>query len=570
MLHDVGEKVLVGFARDITERRRAERELARLTRQQKHILDSTAEGIVGLDRNGTITFINPGAARMLGYKHCELIGRAADEVFFGTSSSTENGVAGESPLDTVLRDGEAAVHSESIFTRIDGVSFPVEYSVTAMWEETQVIGAVLVFKDVTEQRRAEEERRSLEMQIQQGQKLESLGLLAGGIAHDLNNMLAGIQGNACLALAELPIDHGVHGRLDRIVGVCERASKVIQQILAYAGHVSCEASPVQLNDLVADMKEFMRVAVPDMISLETDLSPDLPLVEADSGQLQQVITSLLVNAVEAIGEQAGRITLSTSMVELGEEELSRRYPRKDLKPGRYVRLSIADDGCGMSAETAARIFDPFFSKKGAGRGLGLSAIHGVIGVHHGGLRVESECGRGTRFTIILPAAPRRAAPAVKHKTRAQMRSGSTLLVIDDDDEVRDVIRDMLTYRGLRVLTAEDGASGIELFREHVNEIDVVLLDMMMPGMSGDEVLPKLLDIRPDATVIVSSGFGEEGVASRFGEVKPAGFVHKPFTPDVLIERISGVLERQGNGDSAGGARACGCDAAQTDGERSHL
>ena len=435
------------------------------------------------------------------------------------------------------------LRGEGSFSRVDGTRFPAEYSVTSMVDGPDVVGAVIGFKDLTAQRRAEAERRALEAQIQQAQKLESLGLLTGGIAHDLNNTLVGVQGNACLALAEAPEGSGLHERLERIVGACERTSKVIRQMLAYAGHVTCDTRPLELNRLIEDMAEFMRAGVPKNIALLTELDPALPKIEGDNGQLQQVVTNLLVNAIEAIGDRAGRITIRTDAAQLTGAELERTYPEQGLKPGRHVRLCVEDNGRGMSAETLRRIFEPFFSEKGMGRGLGLAAMRGVVRAHQGGVGVESEPDRGTCFSVVFPVLEDPAAQEPVGRPKARLKAGSTILVIDDEFEVRDVVKDMLTARGLNVLTAEDGNRGVEVFRRNADSIDVVLLDLAMPGKSGDEVLQEILAVRPAAKVIVASGFIEERASEQFEAAKPAAFLHKPFTTDALIERIGGVLNR---------------------------
>ena len=546
VLHNAGEKTLVGFARDVTERKRAEEALARLTRLQKLILDSAADGIVGLDRDGRFTFVNPAAARMLRATGDDLIGQSACQVLFPSRPSPAENDRSDCPVRSALKSGQGLLRTEDQFSRVDGSCFPVEYSAALMRDGNDVVGAVLEFKDVTEQRRTEDERRLLEARIQQAQKLESLGLLAGGIAHDLNNTLVGVQGNACIALDQLPKDADLHRRLQRIVGACKRASKVIQQMLAYAGHVTCETSPLDLNHLIEDMTEFMRAGVPKSITLLTKLEPELPRTDGDTGQLQQVITNLLVNAVEAIGDALGRITMSTESIRLHAEDIARAFPGQELTPGAYACLHVEDNGRGMSAETLQRIFEPFFSQKGAGRGLGLAAMRGIVRAHRGAIAVDSKPGQGTRFTVVFPAliqpAPKEHAPQPEPRTRFQ--TGATVLVVDDEYEVRDVVRDMLTARGLKVLTAEDGAHAVKTFKDHVDTIDVVLLDMAMPGKSGDVVLREILAIRPDAKVIVSSGFIEESVSSRFGDAKPAAFLYKPFTPDTLMDRIDGVLDQR--------------------------
>ena len=283
--------------------------------------------------------------------------------------------------------------------------------------------------------------------------------------------------------------------------------------------------------------------------LETRLESDLPNTEADSGQLQQVITNLLINAIEAIGDKPGRIDMVTDFIQLHDDDIRTLFQGQDLSPGRYISLQVSDNGCGMTPDTLQRIFEPFYSQKGAGRGLGLAAIRGIIRAHRGGITVESTMGEGTRFTILLPALQRPALEPLPAKPQTRLRSGTTVLVIDDETEVREVVRDMLSARGMEVLTAKDGFEALALYKKQSAVIDVILLDMAMPGMNGDEVLRHILEIQPDARVIVSSGFIEENIAAQFGNSKPAGFLYKPFTPDSLMERIGGVLQNRGSLDS---------------------
>ena len=542
VLHDDNGKILVGFARDVTERKRAEEALAQLSREQKLILESAAEGIVGLDRDGRITFLNNAAAILLGKPTGALIGRAAHDVLLGAPQCLVEPPQTACAICDALLNNRNSVQQQGVFLNTDGLRFPAEYSVSLMRDGEAVVGAVLVFKDLTEQRRAEQERRTLEAQMQQAQKLESLGLLAGGVAHDLNNTLVGVQGNACLALEQTEENSELNRRLQRIISACKRASKVIQQMLAYAGHVTCETVPLDLNQLIEEMMDFMRAVVPKSVTLETRFEDDLPKIEADSGQLQQVITNLLINAIEAVGDRSGKICVATDFIQLLDEDVQMLFPGQELSAGRYVSLRVSDTGCGMSADTLQRIFEPFYSRKGAGRGLGLAAIRGIVRAHRGGITVESMIGEGARFTIVFPALYQPAPEAPPVKTQPQLHSGATVLVVDDETEVREVVRDMLSARGMEVLTAKDGYEALALFKNRAADIDVVLLDMAMPGMNGDEVLRHILEIQPDARVIVSSGFIEENIAAQFGAAKPAGFLYKPFTPDSLVERIGGVLD----------------------------
>ena len=541
VLRDDGRKILVGFARDVTERRQAEERFARLSRHHKLILDTVVDGLLGVDGDGVITFANPAAAVMLGAHAADLlVGREADSL----CAAGKDGDDARHSLHQALSDGATGTNVESALLRIDGESFPVEFSITRIRETAGKSGAVIVFRDITRRRNAAQERRTLELQMEQAQKLESLGLLAGGIAHDFNNMLVGMLGNACLALEQLPDEDAVRRRVQRIIGACERASKTVHQILAYAGRATCEVSPLDVNELVAEMTDFMRAALPSNIDLAIDLDPAVVQIQADSGQLQQVLTNLIVNASEAIGQEAGSIRIRTELIELSESHINSELPGRDLKPGSFVGMRVTDSGCGMTAATAARIFDPFFSRKGAGRGLGLAATHGIIRAHGGGIRVDSAPRAGTTFTVVFPVTELSNEISEAPEARAAVCAGATALVIDDEEDVRDVVRMILENRGCRVLLAEDGARGIDVFREHADEVDVVLLDMTMPGMGGAEVFKRIVAIRPDARVVISSGYSEQDIRARFDDApRLAGFVHKPYTADALVESLSEVVAR---------------------------
>ncbi len=537
VLNDEDGKILVGFARDVTERRRTELELARLTRQRKLILDSAAECIVGLDHDGHATFVNPAAARSLGCSAGDAIGQDMHVRMLGVDARRDPCRRDECPICSVLRRGASALRTEDEFCRPDGSRFPVACSAAAMHEGARVIGAVLVFEDITRRRRAEEERRAREAHQQCAQRLEGLGLLAGGIAHDLNNILVGILGNSYLALADLPEDSRAASRLQRVVNACQRAAKVIRQILTYSGRHSSEMCPIDLNESLHDMAEFMRAALPRNVSLALMPDPKPLVIEADTGQLQQVLTNLLVNASEAIGDRAGKITISTQRQQLLGDESSRGFVGEPLKNGEYALLRVADNGCGMAPETVERIFEPFFSSKGPGRGLGLAALHGVIRSHHGAVRVESGAGHGTTFTIAFPLLSQVADAIAESGAPAREAEGLSVLVIDDEACVREVIESMLIDRGVRVHSAADGSEGIELFRTYQHEIDVVLLDLTMPGRSGHEVMQELRAIDPAVRIVIVSGYSEGEVSARSPGAPADDFLRKPFTLQALLEHV---------------------------------
>lgn len=548
VLRDEGKRILVGFARDVTERIRAEETLERLSHRNKLILDSAGEGIYGVDIDGEFTFVNPAAARMLGWDVAELIGGFAHEVV--RRGRREAGVrqVEQCPVCRALRDGIVQHGTDEVFVCQDGTRFPVDFVSSPIREHGELTGAVVVFRDISDRKQAEDERRQLEARFQQTQKLESLGMLAGGLAHDFNNLLLSILCNASLATEHLSAGSKVRAQLEKIVKAGRRASELTRQMLAYSGQASYDVHPLTLNELVAEVTDFMHAALPKLVNLQLELEPQLPLIKADNAQIQQVIMNLLINAAEAAGERPGNVIVSTSMYPLGAEQASPPFIGHELPAGEYVCLRVRDTGCGMSPETLARIFDPFFTTKSTGRGLGLSALLGIVRAHHGAVQVVSHEWQGTTFTVLFPPALDAVSPALPQAAPASPRAGSTVLVIDDEEDIRDVVQSVLESRGVRVLLAEDGPQGVEQFRRHAGEIDVVLLDMTMPGMSGDSVYRKIVGIRPDARVILSSGYSKQEAFARLDDAHMAGFVHKPYTAQALIDTIGAAMKgelRQG-------------------------
>jgi len=541
VLRDGNQKILVGFARDVTERRRAEEALERLSRQNQLILDSAAEGICGVDTQGRFTFANPAAARMLGWEVSDLIGMSAHSLVREGRRQAQTGPPDDCCMCRAINEESEQLATEGTFRRRDGTSFPVECVSSPIREHSRLTGAVVIFRDISERRRAEEERRQLESRMQQAQKLESLGMLAGGLAHDFNNLLLTIVCNASLAAEQLAPGSATRTHLEKIVKAGRRASELTRQMLAYAGQTSCDTHPLQLNQLIDELADLVRAGLPKTVTLDLRLEPSLPMIEGDSAQLQQVVMNLLINAAEALGTQAGTVTAETSVRTLEPEDLGPAYLGHPLRPGRYVCLEVRDTGCGMTPETMARIFDPFFSTKAAGRGLGLSALLGIVRAHRGAVHVQSAVGRGTTFRVLLPPAMRRAPTQRPSPETASLPPGATVLVIDDEEEIRDVVQAVLESRGARVLTAGDGSQGLECFRKHADEVDVVLLDMTMPGLSGDAVFREILSIRPDARVLMSSGYSEQATRAQVDNRRVAGFVPKPYTAQALVEQIRAAL-----------------------------
>ena len=392
--------------------------------------------------------------------------------------------------------------------------------------------------DVTARREAEEERRRLEKQVQHAQKLESLGVLAGGIAHDFNNLLVGILGNADLALFDLPPGDARRRHLDPIVVSAQRAAELCKQMLAYSGRGHFVVQPVDLSAIVREMSDLLSVSVSKKAKLSFDFQENLPAVHADVTQLRQIVMNLITNASEAIGEQGGEIHLTTGAQEYNEKALHENYLGDDLPAGTYVTLEVRDTGCGMDEPTQKRLFDPFFTTKFAGRGLGMAAVLGIVRRHQGTVKVRSAPGKGTAFTVLLPASEdlpqgTREDIPFDHEWRGE----GLVLVVDDEDSVRFTARSLLERAGYSVLEAEDGQQALNIFREHAAEIRVVLLDMTMPHLGGEETFHALRDIRPDVRVILSSGFNEQETVTHFAQQGLAGFLQKPYRAQALFHAV---------------------------------
>jgi len=389
------------------------------------------------------------------------------------------------------------------------------------------------------------ERKRLEAQILHAQKLESLGILAGGIAHDFNNLLVSILGHSGLALGRTPRDSMARKNLEQIEIAARRAADLTRQMLAYSGRGTFEVRPLDLSKLVEEMAHLLEVAISKQAQIAYHFAPDLPAIEADATQVRQVVMNLITNAAEAIGEQSGTVTVSTGMMQADRAYLSETYLDEDLPEGCFVYLEVSDTGCGLDQGTLAKIFDPFFTTKFTGRGLGLASVLGIVRGHRGAIKVYSEPGQGTTFKVLFPCSAQAAreltAPAI---SIAGWRGKGTVLVVDDEEEVRVVTRAMLEEFGFTALLAADGREGVELFRRHAEEIVAVLLDQTMPGWSGEETLQHLLVVKPDARIILTSGYNEREATLRFAGQGIASFIQKPYQTLALVQKMREVLEGQ--------------------------
>jgi signal transduction histidine kinase len=396
--------------------------------------------------------------------------------------------------------------------------------------------------EIAERIRAVDEHRQLEARMQQSQKLESLGLLAGGIAHDFNNLLVGILGNSGLALGELKPESSAYATVEQIQAAAQRAAELTNQLLAYSGKGRFLVQPLDLSRQVEEIAHLLKISTSKKAALRTRLASGLPAVEADPVQIQQVVMNLITNASEALGDNAGEIVVKTGVVDLDGVPHVDDVPGEPLPAGRYVYLEVSDNGCGMDKETRARIFDPFFTTKFTGRGLGLAAVMGIVRGHRGAIHVYSEPGRGTAFKVLFPAS-QQAVPAARRaaEATAAWQGTGTILIVDDEEGVRRMAGLTLENAGFKVLRAADGRAGVQMFQEHAGEIAAILLDLTMPEMSGEEVFRAIRSVRPDARIILSSGYSQEETINLFPKDAPAGFIQKPYMPAKLVEKVREIL-----------------------------
>ena len=386
----------------------------------------------------------------------------------------------------------------------------------------------------------EDQKRNEEV-IRQKQKLESVGLLAGGIAHDFNNLLVGIMGGASYALQSIHKTHPAYEMLETVSRSSERAAHLVRQLLAYAGKAIAPLECVDLSQLVKDTSELVRATIPRPIQLIVDADPNLPKVETNEAQMQQLLINLIVNAAEAIGDAAGVVKVKASLREITAASGESNVLGYSLNPGQYAEIEVTDTGCGMDSETQARIFDPFFTTKFTGRGLGLAAVQGIVRSARGSISVTSAPGAGTTFRILLPVSKVDTVSPPSAGTEARAPSAARILLIDDEQIVRDVVTKALTPHGYTVLTAEDGQQGIQLLQREASSLSLVVLDQSMPGMSGVQVLEKIQQIAPHVPVVIASGYTEAEISQHFHGLVTAGFLAKPFTSAALVQKIGKIL-----------------------------
>jgi PAS domain S-box-containing protein len=511
---------------ETTDRVRAEQALRESEERYRALVDLAPEAVV-VHQKGRYVYANSAGLRLFGAASPEeLIGQRVLELIH--------------PMDRDLvaariqevAEGGSVPARELRLLRLDGQVILTE-SAAAPIEYGGRPAVQVILRDVTE-------RRKLEERLAHAQKMEAIGLLAGGVAHDFNNLLVGVIGNASLAQEMLPPNSGALPLLERIVRTGEQAAYLTRQLLAYAGKGQIVMEPVDLSQLVREAADLIRSSIPNKITLHLDLADELPAVRADHGQINQIFMNLAINASEAIGSGPGMISIRTMIRDLDQGSLT-GLAGAELRPGMHVCLEVADNGSGMDEETRAKVFDPFFTTKFLGRGLGLAAVAGIVRSHGGGIRVQSEPGRGSLFTVLLPVAEGEVAVAGAEPVAQQQRGEGTILLIDDEEIVLETAKSALERRGYEVLVAASGPAALRLFQREAARVTLVVLDLSMPGMGGDEVLPALRQIRPDVRVVVSSGYSQDQAMKYFQGQSGVGFIQKPHTAVQLAAEVKRAI-----------------------------
>lgn len=482
----------------------------------KHALDEHA--IVAVtDAQGKITYVNDKFCAISKYPREELLGQDHRIINSGyhPKSFIRNlwqtimaGRVWKGELRNRAKDGSIYWVDTTIVPFLGADGLPFQF--------------VAIRADITQRKEAEETLR-------QSQKLESLGVLAGGIAHDFNNLLTSIMGNADLAQITLSEDNPARPFLDQIGLAAQKAAGLTHQMLAYAGKGHFLLTEVDLNVLVKEMAQLVHVSISKKVTIRYDLAPDLPCVSADPSQLQQVVLNLVTNASEAIGDEGGGvITIRTTHQDLDDAYVAHADLALPLVPGRHITVEVVDSGCGMSREVIARIFDPFFTTKFTGRGLGLSAIMGILRRHNGSIKIYSELGRGSSFKIYLPAIDQGIEDEVQEPEESQWAGQGLVLIVDDEQGTRNVARGMAEHLGFEVLEAPDGLEAVKLFEQRFQDIKLVLMDLTMPRMDGRQAFMCMQALAPEVPVILSSGYGELEVVQELMGKGLAGFLPKPY------------------------------------------
>jgi len=524
------------FFRDITEKKKNHEERRKLAT----IVEQSLNAVILTDTDGKIEYVNGAFEVMSGYSLKELLGKNPRVL-----KSDKHDATYYKKMWSQLGDGKSWF-GLFINRAKDGHMYEVEQHVFPLYDVSGdvLVGYTSIQQDVTERNRMQREQ-------EHSQRLESLGVLAGGIAHDFNNLLTAILGNAELVKHSLGDIERCKKSLANIFTASHSAANLCRQMLAYAGKGQFVIRPIQLSAIIDEMSQLLRASIDKSVQLNVEQKPDLPLIDGDLGQIQQVLMNFIINASEALEGKEGVIDVHMGVKEMSLEVLENLFHDINIQEGAYVYMTIRDTGCGMDDVLLKKIFDPFFTTKFTGRGLGMSAVLGIVCGHHGALDVQSEVGKGTEFTVYFPVSHHTLKNEAHLKTDMKASTG-TVLVIDDEEAIRELSACILEDMKLNVLLAKDGVEGLDVLQNHLNDVSLVLLDMTMPRMNGKQFYHHMQVFASHIPVVILSGYTETYMQTYFMEdsIEPSAhslsFVEKPFSPEML--RL--MVEKQLSGKRA--------------------
>ncbi len=522
---------------DITERKKFENVLRESEEKYRTILENIEDGYYEVDLDGNFVFFNDFICRISGYAREEMLG-----VNYRQYTDEINALKIYQAFNAVYQTGRPAKTFDLEVIRKDKSLRYVEISISPIFHGNDApSGFRGIIRDITERKQAEEQKRNLEAQLQQAQKMEAVGTLAGGIAHDFNNILQVINGYAQLLLLKKNQDDPDYMKLFQLQKSGERAARLIEQLLAFSRKMEGRHRPISLNREILQAQKFLKHTLPKMIDLQFDLEPSLWPVKGDPVHMEQILLNLGSNAADAMPE-GGKLRVETRNVILDQAYCDDHL---GAAPGSYVLLAVSDTGCGMDPKTVEHIFDPFFTTKeiGRGTGLGMASVYGIVKSHGGYIMCYSELGHGTIFKIYLPALTEGAVidEAVPAET-AQLGGTETILLVDDEAAVRDTALQMLEYYGYQVISAGNGEEALDIYQRYIAEIDLVILDLSMPGMGGLKCMEKILDINPSAKILIASGYSTSGHAEEALASGASEFIGKPYQIRELATKVRSIFD----------------------------
>jgi PAS domain S-box-containing protein len=535
-------RVLVTL-QDVTERKLAEDELRRQLCLMNCITDKSTDSIFLTDSEGRVTFLNPEAERVFGFTAAEMMGRVLHDMIHHHHPDGRNFPADECPAVRTFKTDETLRDHEEVYFRKDGSMLDVSRSTALLEVGGERLGVVYVLHDISERKQAA--RTKL-----RSQKLEALGTIAGGIAHDFNNILAAINGNTQFALSELQAGHSVQECLSEIAKAGARASDLVRRILSFTRPAEQKRTVQPLQPVVEEALRLVRATLPALVEIQADFAPDLPSVNVDSTQIHQVIVNLATNAAHAIGDKPGRIELRLDTLHVSLEDVS---VSSKLREGRYVRLHVSDDGCGIPGRILERIFDPFFTTKpvGEGTGLGLSVVHGIVTSHDGAITVCSEPSKGTSFHLYFPASEQPVEQTQTPLQDTQLAHGEHVLYVDDEEALVFLGTRNLERLGYKVSGFTDAESALREFHLKPGAFDVVITDVSMPRLSGFEFARQLRAVRPEIPIVVTSGYVRAEDQAKAAHLGIRDIVSKPCTLADLTRALNRILEKRASAANPG-------------------